>query len=67
MKCIVSWPHNIYYYVTCLTEAERVSGNQQEVVHPSASSSPATGSSSDCHSEEASSHVVVDSDKVHVV
>ena len=63
---IVSWPQNIYYYVPCLTEAECESGDQQEVVHLSASSSPATGSSRDCHSEKASLHVA-DSDEVHAV
>ena len=62
----MSWPQNIYYYVPCLIEAECESGDQQEVVHLSASSSPATGSSRDCHSEKVSLHVA-DSDEVHVV
>lgn len=49
--------------VLCLTEAECESGNQQEVVHPSASSPPAIDSS---HSEKASPQVA-DNDKVCVL
>ena len=62
----MSWPQNIYYFVSCLTEAECESGDQLKVVHLSASSSPATDSSRDCHSEKASLHMA-DSDEVHVV